>query len=185
MREIDYSRIIADPEVGLKIAKLYMDAPVWDDRPPVRAAYDAFVSEVEDQYRYMIDAGIKVTFTDDDPYPDARAMFADASRRVLKIYKSVPGESHPYLSLTQNDHFRAVHDYFGHFGSGRGFDRHGEEAAWVRHSVMFSPLARRAMTMETRGQTSAFIWINGGREFPVQKFTLLPEWVSEIKYSTV
>ena len=45
---------------------------------------------------------------------------------------------------------------------------------------MFTGLARRAMTTETRGQNSAFIWVNGGREFPEQKAILLPDWVSEI-----
>jgi hypothetical protein len=45
---------------------------------------------------------------------------------------------------------------------------------------MFNGLGRRAMTSETRGQSSAFIWVNGGREFPPQKAVLLPDWISEI-----
>lgn len=184
MTEIDYTKIVANPARGRKIGELYMAAPVWDDRPETRAAYDAFVSEVEDQYRYMTSTGVKVKFQDADPYPSADRMFADAARGVLKIYKTSADQAHPYLSITQNDHFRAVHDYFGHFGSGRGFDRHGEEAAWVRHAQMFSPLARRAMTTELRAQNSAFIWILGGRTFPPQKFALLPEWVSEINFDT-
>jgi hypothetical protein len=68
-----------------------------------------------------------------------------------------------------------VHDGFGHLASGRGFDRHGEDAAWDAHSQMYSPLARLAMTTETRGQTSTFIWYHRGRRFPDQKVLLLPE----------
>ena len=34
------------------------------------------------------------------------------------------------------------------------------------------------MTTETRGQSSALCWVLG--EFPEQKATILPEWVSEI-----
>ncbi len=182
---IDFSKIVADPERGLKIARLYMDAPVWDDRPEVIDAYEAFVAETEDQYRYLTSSGVKVKFTEADPYPTFAAMAADAGRGVLKIYGTTPDQAHPFLSITQNNHFRAVHDYFGHFGSGRDFSRNGEEAAWVRHSLMYGETARRAMTVETRGQNSAFIWINGGREFPPQKLTLLPEWVSEIDFDTV
>lgn len=40
---------------------------------------------------------------------------------------------------------------------------------------MYSPLARQAMTTETRGQSSTFIYAYGGKEFPVQKVMLLPE----------
>lgn len=185
MGEIDYSKIVADPERGLTIARLYMDAPVWDTSPATVAAYEAFTAEFEDQYRYMTASGIKVKFTDADPYPTFQAMAADASRGILKIFGTSPDQAHPFMSVTQNNHFRAVHDYFGHYGSGRDFSRHGEEAAWVRHSQMFSPMARRAMTTETRGQNSAFIWINGGREFPEQKLALLPAWVSELEFTTV
>lgn len=188
MGEIDYSKIVADPERGTEIARLYMAAPVWDDSPTTVAAYEAFISETAEQFRTMTAAGVKVKFTDADPYPDAPHMWADAGRGFLMIYKSTADEHSPYLSIAQNDLFRAVHDYYGHFGAGNGtptdFSRHGEEAAWVRHSQMYSPLARRAMTVETRGQNSAFIWLLGGREFPQQKLTLLPEWVSELDYTT-
>ena len=75
--------------------------------------------------------------------------------------------------------FRAVHDVFGHAASGRGFDRHGEEAAWLKHSTMYSPLAARALATETRGQTCARIFHYGGRRFPEQKAVLLPRSFSD------
>jgi hypothetical protein len=61
--------------------------------------------------------------------------------------------------LRANDVFRIVHDYFGHVKDGHGFRAKGEEGAWQAHSQMYSPLARRAMTTETRGQNS---WVNYG-----------------------
>ena len=44
---------------------------------------------------------------------------------------------------------------------------------------MYSPLARRAMTTETRGQNNAMIFYLGGQCFPVQKAALLPEEFSD------
>src|SRR5690606_19230066 len=106
---------------------------------------------------------------------------------------------HPLLELTDeyigerrlvaNDVFRIVHDAFGHAKEGNGFGPIGEENAWHSHVRMYSPLAARAMTTETRGQNS---WVNYGpfgeqnranqREtiYADQKATLLPEWVSTL-----
>lgn len=182
---VDFNRIIANPERGQEIARLFMAARSWTDDKTTRDAYDAFAAETEDQYRHMIASGLKVKFTENDPYPDARVMFADVSRGVLKVFKSKPGH-HPYMSVRETDVFRAVHDFHGHYGTGRGFDRHGEEAAWVRHSQMYSPLARRAMTTETRAQNNAFIWVYQGRVFPPQKMMLLPPWASDVtNYDTL
>jgi hypothetical protein len=88
-----------------------------------------------------------------------------------------------------NDLFRAVHDYFGHIAEGVGFRADGEENTWRKHAAMFTPLARRALTTETRGQNS---WVNFGpkaefnrtangadTQYAPQKVGLLPEWASE------
>lgn len=175
---IDYSRITADPAVGRSIGRLYLSAPERIT-PVVREAYARFADQVEDQFRDLC-RDVRVSFTDDDPYADASELFRDLRRGSFAVYATQPDQRHPLLTPEQNNHFRAVHDYFGHFLSGRGFDRHGEEAAWVRHSLMFAGVARRAMTTETRGQSSAFVWINGGKKFPPQRAVLLPEWVSQV-----
>jgi hypothetical protein len=175
---MDYTKITADPVVGPKIGQLYMDAPATITRE-ASAAYLDMTLQVRHQFAELTRM-IKVEFTDADPYGSAQEMFADVRRGRLAIYKTQPDQSHPLLSPWDNNRFRAVHDYFGHFASGRDFSRHGEEAAWVRHSQMFTGPARRAMTTETRGQNSAFIWINGGREFPEQKAILLPVWCSVV-----
>ena len=89
--------------------------------------------------------------------------------------------------VTVNDIFRAIHDYYGHAKEGLGFRADGEENAWRSHAAMFSPLARLAMTTETRGQNS---WLNYGPHgdknrtartedtmFAPQKIGIMPAWV--------
>lgn len=180
---VDYSKITADPVRGPEIGRLYQDASPFITTL-AKCAYIAYASQVERQFAELTSPdghGITVQFQDEDPYPDASAMFHDVrEHRLLKIYKTSAPYQHPFLSDAQNNMFRAVHDFHGHYKTQRDFSRHGEEAAWVRHSQMFTGLARRAMTSETRGQNSAFIWILGGEEFPQQKAVLLPDWVSEI-----
>lgn len=122
--------------------------------------------------------GIKVEFVDADPYKNSKEMFADASQGVLKVLKTSSTGSHPYLTDEQNDMFRAVHDFFGHAATGRGFGQDGEESAWVHHSQMFTETARGALTTETRGQNS---WYNSrGKEFATQKVALLPREYWEV-----
>jgi hypothetical protein len=170
----EYDRMVSDPT-----------------NPQVIAAYKKLTEEVEDQYRFLTEEkGVKIEFVDTDPYvktidgvevPDAQAMMKDVmENNRLKVYKTADDQVHPILSKDANDKFRAVHDYFGHAASGRSFQGDGEEAAWISHSMMFSPLARRAMTTETRGQNS---WVNkfgldeNGRpfKFAEQKAGLLPD----------
>lgn len=180
-----YSSITADPVRGPEIGRLYVEASPFITIT-ARMAYRQFADQVNAQYAQMCGVdGIAVQVQPEDPYADWEDMLRDVrDNRRLKIYATSADQAHPLLSREENDRFRAVHDYYGHHGAGFGesvsFTRHGEEAAWVRHSRMFSGLGRRAMTSETRGQNSAFIWLNGGREFPPQKAILLPDWVSDI-----
>lgn len=184
---MDYQSIMADPVDGTRVGRLYLETPSRPDAPSVRDAYASFSRQVDWQYDLMTRPvarggyGITVVPRQEDPYRDAGEMFHDvATRSVLRVYRTGEGQHHPILSDATNDRFRAVHDYFGHFQSARGFDRHGEEAAWVCHSRMFVGAGQRAMTTETRGQSSAFIWVNEGSAFPPQKALLLPEWVSTV-----
>jgi hypothetical protein len=77
----------------------------------------------------------------------------------LSVYKG--GDRHEFLhnidkntGLNSNEMFRAVHDALGHGIRGNGFGPSGEEIAFGSHAQMYSPLARIAMTSETRGQNS-------------------------------
>ena len=122
--------------------------------------------------------GVKVSFVADDPYKTSKEMFDDVSKGVLKVLQTESTGSHPILSDEQNNKFRAVHDYFGHAATGRGFGQDGEEAAWVHHSQMFTDKARAALTTETRGQNSFFN--NRGKTFADQKVALLPSRFWEV-----
>lgn len=75
--------------------------------------------------------------------------------------------------VVQNIPVHNCHDLFGHAATGRSFDRHGEQAAYLAHSRMFSPAAQGALASETRGQNASLI-LNG--QFPRQKVALLPEY---------
>lgn len=177
---MDYSKIEADIVRGPEIGRMYVEASSFITIG-AQLAYREMAGQVVDQYREMVELDrIKVSFVEDNPYEDASELFADIRKGSFAVYATSEDQRHPLLGRHTNDMFRAVHDFYGHWGTRRGFDRHGEEAAWVRHSQLFTGLGRRAMTTETRGQNSAFIWINGGREFPPQKAVLLPDWVSRI-----
>ncbi len=175
----DYSRVRLDPVVGKQIAAAYMAAPVRDSRAD--AAYAAFRRETMRQYAYLVGRvefgglGVRVRVVDIDPYADAAAMIDDLARRELEVFATAATDNrHPFLSDTENDMFRAVHDAFGHASIGRGFDGHGEEAAWLKHSGMYSAPARRALTTETRGQNCAMLFTYRGQRFAEQKAVLLP-----------
>lgn len=93
-------------------------------------------------------------------YPTSKHMLDDLHNNN-HLYVFQGGEPHEFLhnvdpetGLNENEKFRAVHDVFGHGIYGNPFGAKGEENAWAVHSQMYSPLARLAMTAETRGQNS-------------------------------
>ncbi|WP_432969429.1 hypothetical protein [Dactylosporangium sp. CA-233914] len=180
---VPYERVRLDPVVGAAIADAYAAAPGRD--PRAFDAYAALCAQTLRQYQFLIGRtefgglGVTVQVVDEDPYHHAAAMLEDLGERRLRVFASAAGGNpHPYLSDGENDMFRAVHDAFGHAASGRGFDPHGEEAAWLKHGRMYSPLARRALATEIRGQTCALTFRGGGR-FPQQKAVLLPRRFSD------
>jgi hypothetical protein len=203
-----------DRERAARIAQAYTDMKHDPFNPEVRAAYEALAKETLAQYQSMLDNGYKTRglYTPkDDPYPNSPFEATDDMQKnnaawvfgTLEGYgsKGIPPEelaSNPMLAdsgfktergepMLVNDVFRAVHDYFGHAKEGFGFRWDGEENAWRSHAAMYSPLAARAATTETRGQNS---WLNFGPHgehnrkaktedtiFADQKIGLLPEWV--------
>lgn len=93
-------------------------------------------------------------------YATPSAMLKDVlGEGNLNVYRG--GDPHEFLSdvdpdtsLSLNEMFRAVHDYYGHGTAGTTFRPGGEEAAYASHSQMMSPLAQMALLSETRGQNS-------------------------------
>jgi hypothetical protein len=194
--------------------------------PEVQKAYEAMANETVDQYRAMADAGIRLEIWQGkgEPYKNSAEMIADVrDNKHMYIFSTEEGFGETTITdeqreqnallrdsgfkdvngrpLLVNDVFRGVHDFFGHTKLGNSFGAVGEENAWNVHSRMYSPLARRAMTTETRGQNS---WVNFNgnmrnpdgsikkkgdagfipvekRPFAEQKMGLLPEEFSNIE----
>lgn len=201
-----------DIERAARIAEAYEAMKHDPQNPEVKAAYEALIEETIEQYKAVMAAGLKVEFIDfskqGDPYKESpRAAVEDiVDNNHMWVFSTKDGfgsndkfdpVDNPLLRETEftisgqpalvNDLFRVVHDYFGHAKEGLGFRAAGEENAWRAHSAMYSPLARRAMTSETRGQNS---WVNYGpygetnrtasaedTHYADQKIGLLPEWV--------
>lgn len=177
-----YARV--DPARAKMIAAAYerMDNNPLD--PEVRAAYDALRREIHQQFA-MLPVKVEPIGPQDGnhvggKYRNSREMMQDVmDNKHLWVFDG--GDEHPLLSREDNFKLRAIHDYFGHAMFGYEFGPRGEENAWIEHSKMFSPLARKALTSETRGQSS---WVNFGphshlppsqRPYAIQKVGLLPE----------
>lgn len=212
---------VASPEqvsIQNKVAKLYDALPEDDSsNPEVVQAYENLTTEVLEQHKAMLGSGLKIELVEENPYKSSKEMVEDVKRGNLKVQRtdaqtfgSSPDvfqkSNHPMLKdsgftdingkpLLVNDVFRGVHDYIAHAAFGSTFGPLGEEAAWKAHlATIKDPLARRALTTETRGQNS---WVNyrdemirdgqptkkgdpgyvapQDRPFAVQKFALLPE----------
>lgn len=171
------------PEAARQVAAAYDRLPSFD-RSAV-PAYRAMRDEVGRQFDHLTKPetrgglGMTVEVTKHDPYEthEFGRLFDDISNGHMKVLSSAVTGGHPFFSDDENDMFRAVHDVFGHAGVGRGVDAHGEDAAYQKHASMFSPLARRALATETRGQNSSMN--NSGGVFPEQKVALLPERMEE------
>lgn len=176
-----------DPQRGFAQALAYRGAMGAPEAPEAAESYKAMSGEVERQYEFMTrpeakgGMGLTHEVSAEDPYESAQAMGHDVGtfRRIRTLATATTG---PTLGLTeqQNDRFRAVHDVFGHAALGRGFTRHGEEAAYRAHVQLFPQQARSAMTSETRGQNS-FLNYGPSGSFPDQgnKLVVLPQWAEE------
>jgi hypothetical protein len=166
-----------DVERAKRIAAAYEAMEDNPNDPEVRRAYEAMAKETIDQYQDFLDAGYLVEINNEEPYANSADMIEDLrNNNRIKIFSTEAGfgdepitpkqrAENPLLAITEftdvngqpmlvNDLFRAVHDFFGHAELGNSFGPKGEENAWNVHARMYSPLARRAMTTETRGQNS-------------------------------
>jgi hypothetical protein len=182
-----FANVAVDPVVSRHIAGLYEAAQSND--PAAHASFGAMREDTMRQFDHMTapthrgGMGMNVDVTQHDPYtpqgtpedPNGfHAMARDVTQnKHISVLDTGATGGHPYFSNDENNAFRAVHDTFGHVGSGRDFDRNGEEAAWRSHSSMFSPAARPAMTAETRGQNSTLVFGSNPGQFPEQKIVTL------------
>lgn len=167
---MDFSGFGVTPEHVENVARAYMALPDYD--PKAVPAFHAMAEETKRQFDSLGRRGISVEVTKEDPY-DNYGQLADDLRNNsrIKVMATASTGGHPIFNNDTNDMFRAVHDVYGHAATGRDFSRHGEEAAFQAHRRMYSPLARAALTSETRGQNAALIQTGG---FQTQKVALLP-----------
>jgi hypothetical protein len=166
-----------DEARGKRLAQAFIDMKHNPNDPEVKASYEALAKETLDQYQAFLDAGYTIEINNEEPYASSQDMIEDLrNNKRIKIFSTESGfgskkitkkqrQDNPLLAKTEfkdvngkpllvNDVFRAIHDFFGHAELGNSFGPKGEENAWNVHARMFSPLARRAMTTETRGQNS-------------------------------
>lgn len=123
--------------------------------------YRALCVEIEGQYN-ALPSDILVEF---EPYSyvNANAMFwaIDGPRVLIVDNRSdVITKGHP-LAIVNAEHgvsynllFRAVHDFYGHYLTGSGFDWEGECTAFDHHSKMFSRKLRGILKGEVLGQAA-------------------------------
>jgi hypothetical protein len=183
-------------------ALAYRDAMSQPEAPDIRASYDALNEHVNRQYAHMTrpveegGMGLRHEVTPHDPYAfgwsggsdekAAQAMSSDVRGGRIKTLatatsasdESTTGITRQTIPDDVNDRFRAVHDVFGHAAIGRGFSRHGEEAAFQSHAQMFPKEALPALAAETRGQNT---YLNTFGEFPDPggKAIRLPDWAHD------
>lgn len=180
----ELGNIQRDPAHGHATFLAYREAMGKPEAPGIRASYEAMRQHVNLQYEHMTrpkeqgGMGFTHEVTRHDPYETPQQMAKDVGQRRIKTWTSEP-TPHAFFTAEENDRFRAVHDVFGHAATGRGFSRHGEEAAYLAHRRMFPQAAQAALASETRGQNSYLNYSPQGG-FPDQgtKLIGLPEWVS-------
>ena len=167
-----------------------------EDTPGADASYAAATEHINKQYEYMTkpveEGGLGITHevTTDDPYPDAASMADDlrTNRRIRTFATATTnagGAQEGQAATLQafdndtNDRFRAVHDVIGHGGTGRGFSRNGEEAAYRLHMQTFPPEALPAIASELRGQNS-YLNYSPEHQFPDvgSRMITMPDWAS-------
>jgi hypothetical protein len=133
------------------------NAKDYDDL--LEKAYLQLAKETEEQFS-RLPINLSYHQAGEGNYKSSAEMLHDVHRNK-HLYVFQGGDPHDFLNavdpvtgLNTNEKFRAVHDFFGHAVHGTQFGPKGEEMAWLAHSQMYSPLARLAMTSETRGQNS-------------------------------
>jgi hypothetical protein len=169
----------ADRPRAYRVQHAYQEAERSPEAPGIRRSYKAMGKEVGRQYRFMTapkskgGMGIHHEVVEHDPYSTPQEMAEDVRQGHIKTMSTETTGGHAFFSNEKNDQFRAVHDVFGHAAIGRGFDRHGEEAAYLSHRQMFPRAAQAAMASETRGQNAYLNYGPHPGTFPEQSEQLI------------
>jgi len=176
--------ISMNPQHGRTIADAFDTMQHTPNSPKVKASYNAFINETNDQARALQKSGVKFeSLRKRQPYGKRggiqgyegyKDMHSDIEKNKHLFYRMSDNdykgfEDNPMFKMTDirnsgghrmraNDVFRAVHDINGHNLAGRSaFTPSGEQRAFLQHRKMYSPLASKAMFTETAGQGN---WTN-------------------------
>jgi hypothetical protein len=191
-------------ERAKKLTEWYLAQPMVD--PEALPLYEQFFDEVKRQYIHLsqkMGIQVEVRAIDysnpkdiQDPYETPAEMLADINENGrLVVAKTTPEGMHPiYLKvdpetgLSNNDMFRAVHDFFGHAVHENGLTRWGEDVAFLTHAQMFPEHLWGVLASETRTQNSALITLNEfddpNPQFVDQKLVITPpEFLRDVKQS--
>jgi hypothetical protein len=194
-----------DKNRAMEIADAFEAMKDNPNDPEVKAAYKAFVDETLEQAKFILEkTGLKVEMSKTgDEYASPKDMLDDIrNNNHIYVFDSESGfgdtpitdqmrREHPLLQdsgmkdangvpMKANDVFRWLHDYITHGERGSDFSAVGEENAWDAHSRLYTPLARRALTTETRGQNS---WTNFGKHMRNPDGTFKPAEGENVKYT--
>jgi broad specificity phosphatase PhoE len=158
-----------NPDLGKRLADFAQEAQHNPNDPAVKDSYNALNSQIKQQYDAIQKAGYKIEpWTGaGEPYKSSAEMSADVRNNKHLFFLPTQGnftgaENNLMLKpsgvegLSNNDLFRAVHDFFGHAKEGLQFGPRGEYNAWREHSQMFTPEAQGALAAETLAQ-NAFV----------------------------
>lgn len=182
--QVDPLTVPAPLAKGEIVAETFEKLPDRGNDPEVKAAYDDFKAQTNEMWNYMTKPekegglGIKIDFAPNEkgnPYPTAAAQAEDLrENHHMTTQSGLGGEHSETMSTEEYDRFRAVHDVFGHAGSGAGFDRHGEYETYLVHQSMYTGAGARAMATEYHGSNTA-IWAGEPGTPGTGKSVLLPE----------
>jgi hypothetical protein len=205
----DYMKV--NPQTSAAVAQEYERMPHTPNDPETQQAYQSLAQETKAQYDHAVNNGYQFEFYPQgvDPYPSSprQAVLDLNHNKHMYVYPTESGygqegedfQDHPLLGdsgvrwngqpVTHNDLFRAVHDFYGHAKEGLGFRADGEDNAYRQHQAMFSPMARRALASETRGQNSYVNYGPNGANnqqanqadtvFAEQKAGIMPDWTTD------
>jgi hypothetical protein len=135
-------------------AKAYLARPDFEESAVY--SWKALAKHINVMFE-RLQSRVQVIFTEQDPYPDFRAMVRDIKQnRRMKIFTG--SSEHHVFTPEQNWRFRAVHDYIAHAGGDHEFTLRGEMAAFNRHVKLAPPAARLALFVEIPAQTCTYFF---------------------------
>jgi hypothetical protein len=98
-----------------------------------------------------------VEFTSDDPYESSKEMRERVQiDNYIKIYTVTDG--HPFLSVEENNMFRAVHDVWAHLVCGCPFTFEGEYTAYLEQRKYYPKSTWNVLFAEIPAQTCAYYY---------------------------